>query len=319
MSNKALERAKKLKLDEFYTLLEDIELELNNYKDQFYNKTILCNCDDPFKSNFFKYFYSNFNELGIKKLIVTGVSEDYVVRSKDCEIFGKLRNVNNESHAVIVDKVTDDPYKNLIVLRNDSKYHAGDFRSTQCVEYLKQADIAVTNPPFSLFRDYVAQLMEYNKKFLVVSNKNTITYVDISKLFLKNKIRLGINNIRNFNNRGVLVRFGNVWWLTNLDVKKYNEMIPLHKRYNELEYPKYDNYDAIEISRVSDIPMDYYGLMGVPITFLDKYNPGQFEIIGIFGEGTFGKELGAVRTEVCRSINKYSNGPVINKKSYIKE
>ena len=289
MANKTLTLAKKAKNDEFYTQLGDIEREMKHYKQHFKGKTVLCNCDDPRVSNFFKYFALNFELLGLKRLIAT------CYKSKEINIFSQ----NNSEQAVYIvyegdkngNRTIDNEEIEVKPLKGD-----GDFRSKECVELLKQADIVVTNPPFSLFREYITQLIEYDKSFIVIGNYNAITYKEIFPLIKNNKLWLGngfsggnayfniIPTGRTFAN-GVydestqLVKFRNCCWYTNLDIKKRHEELILYKRYSPEEYPKYDNYDAINVNKTKEIPMDYDGIMGVPITFMDKYNPKQFEII----------------------------------------
>lgn len=315
MASNLLDKAKKNKADEFYTQLPDIEAELRHYKEHFRGKIIFCNCDDPYESNFFKYFALNFNFLGLKKLIATSYT-DSPVAGEQLSLFdikgleGKNRaaktpykveitEVTDENADGAVD-LTDVEYllkngKNALTLLKGN----GDFRSEECIELLKEADIVVTNPPFSLFREFVAQLMEHEKKFIIIGSKNAISYKEIFRLIKDNKIWLG-NGFPNgnayfrvpveysrewadgvYNPETGLVKFRNVGWFTNLDLKKRHESITLYKQYTPEEYPRYDNYDAIEVSKTADIPCDYDGSMGVPITFLDKYNPEQFEILGI--------------------------------------
>lgn len=287
MANKNLQAAKTAKKDEFYTQLTDIEKELRHYKEHFRGKTVLCNCDDPRVSNFFKYFAMNFEHLGLKRLITT------CYKHQDIDLFG---DHSSEKAVYLIydgDKngkgVPDGDELQVMPLKGD-----GDFRSQECVELLKQADIVVTNPPFSLFREYVALLMKYEKKFLIIGHQNAIKYIDIFPLLRDNKIWLGYGfagGATHFisvyedkatagNHKEGMIRVSGVVWFTNLEISKRNEEIILYKKYNPLEYPKYANYDAIDISKTSDIPCDYYGLMGVPITFMDKYCPEQFEIIG---------------------------------------
>lgn len=297
--NNNLEKAKAGKNDEFYTQLTDIEKELRHYKKYFKDKTVFCNCDDPRMSNFFHYFSYNFESLGLKKLITT------CYKNQDRDLFSKhlsgkaiyLEYTGDKNG----DRIPNPEEIGIIELNGD-----GDFRSAESIELLKQADIIVTNPPFSLFREYVAQLLEYDKKFLIIGNGNSITYKEIFKNIQDNKIWLGvtkpqlflIDNKENFAKycsdlNKVVVEEKEYWavnisvgtptyWFTNLDTLKRHEDIILFKTYqgNETEYPKYVNYDAIEVGKVKDIPIDYDGAMGVPITFLDKYNPDQFEIIG---------------------------------------
>lgn len=296
--NTNLARANREKNDEFYTRLTDIEKELRHYRKHFKGKIILCNCDDPFESNFFKYFVLNFNKLGLKKLIATcyatsPISNQQLSLSK---VLGNDETKEGRPYKAVVTKIYDatgdggidmldvaELFKmgenELTELKED-----GDFRSEECLELLKEVDIVVTNPPFSLFREYVATLVEYNKKFVIIGNKNAITYKEIFPLIKDNKIWLGEMVPSDFMTpdgklSGKLS--GLTRWFTNLDIKKRHEDLILIKRYNEDDYPKYDNYDAIEVSKVKNIPYDYEGVMGVPITFLDKYNPDQFEILGI--------------------------------------
>jgi hypothetical protein len=313
--NADLQRANTAKKDEFYTQLSDIEAEMRNYRDHFRGKVILCNCDDPFESNFFKYFASGFNFLGIKKLIATCYAGSPVA--------GQQLNLFDVHGLEINDKTSRTPYKIEITEVNDENGDGaidisdveillknrknslsllkgdGDFRSSECVKLLKEADIVVTNPPFSLFREYVAQLIENDKKFIIIGNVNSITYREIFKLISMDKIWLGqsirsgdrefrvpdyypleASGVRVDENGVKYIRVKGVRWFTNLDFKERYEDIPLYKKYVPEDYPKYVNYDAIEVSKTSDIPYDYDGEMGVPITFLDKYNPEQFEIIG---------------------------------------
>ena len=300
--NENLHKAKDNKKDEFYTQLSDIERELKHYKNHFKDKVVYCNCDDPRVSNFFHYFSYNFEKLGLKKLITTCYknqnmdlfSQNDSERAIYLEYFGD-RNENN---------VPDPEEIGIKRLKGD-----GDFRSQETIELLKQADIVVTNPPFSLFREYVAQLVEYEKKFIIIGNVNAITYKEIFKLVKENKIWLGASihsgdrefgvpddyplNAAGFRvdeNGKKFIRVKGVRWFTNLDYSERHEDLILYKKYTPEEYPKYDNYDAINIDVTKDIPMDYDGAMGVPITFLDKYNPEQFEIIK-FRKGDDDKDL----------------------------
>ncbi|MGI6347951.1 MAG: adenine-specific methyltransferase EcoRI family protein [Patescibacteria group bacterium] len=303
--NTNLHRARDRKNDEFYTQLSDIEKELKYYKDHFRGKIIYCNADDPFESNFFKYFASNFNNLGLKKLITTSYAGSPVVGEQLplFEVAGLKKAKIKEPMKIEINEVKDlnkDGATSIIdvelLLRNNKNITTplkgdGDFRSEECIKLLKEADIIVTNPPFSLFREYVAQLMEYKKKFLIIGNKNAITYKEFFPLLKDNKVWIGYNNVKEFKQpNGVLKKFGNVGWYTNLDIKKRHEELILYKKYNSKEYPKYDNYDAINVDKVNNIPSDYDGVMGVPITFMDKYNPNQFEIVS-FRKGSDGKDL----------------------------
>jgi len=301
-TNKLLQKAKKSKSDEFYTQLSDIESELQHYKSHFENKVVYCNCDDPRTSNFFHYFVSNFKELGLKKLIASCYKE----QTRD--LFNMQEDENGFYYVY-----TGTEGEKKIPSSTDIIYFKGngDFRSSESIELLKQSDIVVTNPPFSLFRDYVAQLVNYDKQFLIIGNVNAITYKEIFKLIKGNKAWLGINlgrgvsgfivpdhyelygteaRIDEVGNR--IVSPNNCLWLTNLDTSKRHEDIELTKKYfgNEDKYPKYDNYNGINVNKTQDIPLDYNGYMGVPITFLHKFNPGQFEIIK-FRKGNDGKDL----------------------------
>lgn len=317
LGNRALSRAKSAKQDEFYTQLGDISNELKHYKAQLRGKTILCNCDDPYESNFFKYFALNFNALGLKKLIVTSYVRSPIVGGQLSllDIEG-LKPDGKEPYAIEISKVPDHKRRGTTditdveyllrhdantawTLKGDGEYNGGDFRSRECVELLKRADVIITNPPFSLFREYVAQLIEFGKKLLIIGSKNAITYKEIFKLIKENKLWLGHGFAAGnayfkipqelarefatgvYDPQTGLVKFRNVGWFTNMDFESRHEKIPLYKKYTPAEYPTYDNYDAIEVSKVAEIPADYSGAMGVPVTFLDKYNPEQFEILGI--------------------------------------
>lgn len=317
MANKNLHKAKDSKNDEFYTQLEDIEKELSHYKDHFKNKIVFCNCDDPYESNFFKYFAMNFNFLGLKKLIATGYSISPIAFTQlsifDIDEQAERRNPaykieitevydENGDGAVNFDDIKD------ILKKGNSKNRLtwlkgdGDFRGEESIELLKKADIVVTNPPFSLFREFIALMEKYNKKFLVIGNMNAITYKEVFKLIKENRLWAGYGFNRSmvfqspYENKLEANRkfceskgyFGKnyiktpaVNWFTNLDTKKRHEDLILVKKYNPIDYPKYDNYDAIEVSKVKDIPRDWDGVMGVLITFLDKFNPEQFEIIDL--------------------------------------
>jgi hypothetical protein len=292
MSNDALHKANKQKNDEFYTQLSDIEKELKHYKDHFKNKVVLCNCDDPRVSNFFHYFSYNFEKLGLKKLITT------CFKNRHPDRFSK----HDTENAVYLEyegdkngnKMPDTEEIGVKCFRGD-----GDFRSKECIELLKQADIVVTNPPFSLFREYVSQLIAYKKKFLIMGDLNSITYKEIFKLVKNDQIWFGYDNggtkwfqvpdnydIKTESRKKIEhgIKYfskGNITWFTNLDTTKRHENLILYKKYNPSEYLNYDNYDVINVNRVTDIPSDYIGVMGVPITFMGKYNPEQFEVLGI--------------------------------------
>lgn len=338
MANRTLQDAKKKKNDEFYTQLADIESELKHYRQHFRGKTVFCNCDDPYESNFFKYFALNFNTLGLKKLITTSYDTSPVAYTQ-LDIFGgesePIPNPVRRAYRVEITEVDDfnadgatDIADIEYLLRNRANTLTllngnGDFRSAECIDLLREADIVVTNPPFSLFREYVAQLMEFGKQFLIIGNQNAITYKEIFPLLKDNMMWLGFHsgaqefvvpdtnqaNNTYLDSDGVRkAKFGNICWFTNLDLQKRHEELVLYKRYSPEEYPKYDNYDAIEVSKVSDIPCDYLpspecgGNMGVPITFLDKYNPEQFEIIG--NEYELGIEKGRVYVDGQRKYSR---------------
>ena len=259
--NSNLANARNAKNDEFYTQLTDVSKELKHYRKHFKGKTVFCNCDDPTWSAFWKYFHLNFTVLGLKKLISTHYDKD-------------------EPTYKMVYEGGDD--NNIEVGVKTPLQGNGDFRNQECIELLKESDIVVTNPPFSLFRDYVAQLMEYGKKFIIIGSKNAITYKEFFPLLKDNKVWIGYNNVNNFQQPdGSFKKFGNIGWFTNLDIKKRHENLILYKQYSLEEYPKYDNYDVINVNKVAEIPIDYDGVMGVPITFLDNYCEEQFEILGI--------------------------------------
>ncbi len=299
-TNELLQKAKKSKCDEFYTQLSDIERELQYYKEHFNGKVVYCNCDDPQTSNFFKYFYLNFKELKLKKLIASCYKEQVI------DLFTTETNSNGFFYEYTGDNGEKPTSSNIVYFRGD-----GDFRSQESIRLLQQSDIVVTNPPFSLFREYVAQLIKYDKKFLIIGNINAITYKEIFKLIKENKAWLGINlgrgisgfivpehydlygtevRIDDLGNR--IVSPNNCLWLTNLETFQRHENILLTKKYigHESEYPKYDNCNGINVNKTQDIPSDYAGLMGVPITFLHKFNPNQFEIIK-FRKGDDDKDL----------------------------
>lgn len=313
--NDNLKKAKSGKNDEFYTQLTDIEKELRHYKAHFKDKTVFCNCDDPRVSNFFHYFSYNFENLGLKKLITT------CYKNQERDLFSE----HNSEKAIYLEYTGDKNGDNVPNPEEIGINHLngdGDFRSKECIELLKQSDIVVTNPPFSLFREYLAQLIEYNKKFLIIGHQNAITYKEVFKLIKENKTWLGVDNggtkwfrvqdhynietesRKKTENGKKFFSMGSIVWFTNLDIKKRHEDLILYKMYygNESEYPTYDNYNAINVDKVADIPMDYEGVMGVPITFLDKYNPEQFEILGITDRGNTSQ----LRTK------KYTNEEVSN-------
>lgn len=286
-SNKDLNKAAKNKKDEFYTQLTDIEKEVKYYKEHFKNKIVFCNCDDPEYSNFWKYFELQFEELGIKKLIATHFDPE-----KPTYKLELMNDINGDG------KITGKDIIKTPLQQN------GDFRSPECIEILKEADIIITNPPFSLFREYIAQLFKYEKKFLIIGNINAVKYKEVFPYIMTNKVWLGKSihsGDREFSvpdnyplnaagcrideNGKKYIRVKGVRWLTNLEYPERYEDIPLFKYYTAEEFPKYDNYDAIDVGETKNIPLDYEGVMGVPITFLDRYNPKQFEIIGELNHG----------------------------------
>lgn len=322
MANKNLSAAKAAKNDEFYTELSEIQAELKNYKDKFVGRVVFCNCDDPFESNFVKYFLMNFNRLGLKELIATGYqtspiqgteanirqlpyamrvtsTKEYLVGTQtDLDIKGAKFFLETEQDKItylLYGNVARDEEGNIIQI-----YEAGDFRSDMSIDLLQQADIVVTNPPFSLFREYVAQLVKYKKQFLIIGSMNAITYKEMFPLLKENIIWLGCqtgtktyrvsdsykeaypNRVYKQDDQYV-TKMGNTCWFTNLDHAKRHKILPLDLGYtyygHEDMYPRYENYDAINVDKVNQIPCDYDGVMGVPITFLDKYCPEQFEII----------------------------------------
>ena len=320
MAKRSLDAAKIAKEDEFYTQMSDIERELQHYWQHFRGKTILCNCDDPYESNFFKYFALRFNQLGLKKLICTCYNGspvqgdelmidwgDFTEEPKKIAYKVEITEVRDMNGDGAVD-LSDVQY----LLQNDknvlSILKTGDFRDPECIELLKQADVVVTNPPFSLFREYVAQLMAHDKKFLIIGNQNAITYKEIFQFLKNDKLWLGYK----FGDMSFRVppyfepratrywqdengqkwrSMGNICWFTNLDHNKRHELMDLVCHYTSEDYPKYDNYDAIEVSRTMNIPFDATGVMGVPITFLDKYNPEQFEILGLAASAGYNRDI----------------------------
>ena len=325
--NKQLGRAKRAKENEFYTQLSDIENELRHYKEHFRGKTVLCNCDDPRVSNFFHYFAYQFEALGLKRLITTCYKNQTpdLFSQHDCEraislVYDGDKNGN---------RVPDPEEIGIHELQGD-----GDFRSPECIELLMQADIVVTNPPFSLFREYIAQLMQFGKKFLILGSQNNITYKEVFPLFIENRIWLGYKagdmafrvpadaeprETRFWQDEsGQKWRsFGNICWYTNLDIPKRHEELDLFRSFDPETYPRYDNFDAVEVGRVEDIPCDYFGEMGVPLTFLDKHNPDQFEIVGItktwFGMATktYPEQIQVDKDGTEKRVSKLNDGAVL--------
>jgi len=297
MANSSLGKAKIEKNDEFYTRYEDIQAELNHYEEHFKGKTVLCNCDDPFESNFCKFFLKNFNYLKLKRLICTSYISSPVIGSQ-MTIFDLLGEPVQKGNGYVMDikevpmangrGVSDDDIESLLTSKKCGVKKLkgnGDFRSAECVEYLNMADIVVTNPPFSLFREYINFLVSHKKKFLIIGNQNALHYRDVFPLVQNNIVWLGYNHVKEFYKPdGTTQKFGNIIWFTNLDIKKRHEDIDLYKKYNSEDYPKYDNFNAINVDKVNEIPCDYYGYIGVPDGFIERYNPEQFEIIGRSGD-----------------------------------
>ncbi len=305
MAQLGLSAAKTAKKDDFYTEMSDIERELQHYWSHFRGKVVFCNCDDPYESNFFKYFALHFNHLGLKKLICTCYNGSPVQGNELIIDFGDFSDEPKKvAFKVEITEVKDlngdgalDLSDVRYLLQNNknviSILKTGDFRDPECIELLNEADIIVTNPPFSLFREYIALLMKYEKKFLIVGHQNAITYKEVFPLLQSNQVWLGYGfkgGAAHFfspyedkatagDHRENMIRVSGVNWFTNLEIPKRNEDLDLVCRYSPEEYPHYDNYNAINVSKTQDIPCNYEGIMGVPITFLDKYNPNQFEIV----------------------------------------
>lgn len=344
VTNKNLNKASMAKKDEFYTQLSDIEKEMRYYTDYFRGKTVFCNCDDPFESNFFKYFAMNFNSLGLKKLITTCYVTSPVIYTQ-LSLFDEPEVVAVEQkgkpYKVILTEVTDHNGDGRIdlsdvehILKHDKDVLSllqgdGDFRSQECIDLLKESDVVITNPPFSLFREYVSQLMEYQKDFIIIGNQNAITYKEIFPLFMNNQLWYGASihshgrdfrvpddyplqsyEFRTDENGVKYINVKGVRWFTNIDYKERHEELILYRKYSPEEYPRYDNYDAIEVGKTGDIPCDYFDTIGVPISFLDKYNPDQFQIIGC-------SDNGAVPDEYKLPHFKKHNEPYVDgKKKY---
>lgn len=319
MANKNLNAAKVAKKDEFYTQLSDIERELQHYWKHFRGKVVLCNCDDPYESNFFKYFALRFNQLGLKKLICTCYNGSPVTGNELAIHFDGFDDDEPKkiAYKVEITEVKDENGDGAVdlsdvqyLLKNDknvlSILKTGDFRSQECIELLKEADIVVTNPPFSLFREYIGQLMEYKKKFLIIGSQKSIGCKEIFPLFQENKIWWGYgfkgaaahffspyeDTATAGDHKKDMIRVSGVTWFTNMEIPKRSEEMDLVCRYSPDEYPRYENYNAIEVGKTTDIPFDYPGIMGVPITFLDKYCPDQFDIVGSNSSTDLCKMLG---------------------------
>lgn len=319
--HKNLRKAKSSKKDDFYTQLADIEREINHYRKHFKDKVVFCNCDDPRVSYFFHYFSYNFEKLGLKKLITT------CYKNQNMDLFSQ----NDSEKAIYLEYEGDKKGNNVPDPEEIGIKHLkgdGDFRSKECIELLKQADIVVTNPPFSLFREYVAQLIEYEKKFIIIGHQNAITYKEIFKLIKEDKIWLGygfkggaghfINvHYKDYatagDHREGMIRVSGVHWFTNLEISKRNDILTLYNKYTPEEYQTYDNYNAINVDKTKEMPEDYSGAMGVPITFLDKYNPDQFEIIGF----THRNDPYELKTKIYTkedsdNFNDLNGSPIIN-------
>lgn len=339
--NASLGNAKKAKKDEFYTQLSDINNELRHYTQHFEGKVVLCNCDDPYESNFFKYFAANFNSLKLKRLIATCYSGSPIAGTQLELDFGEESSAPSTirrkvAHKIVINEVPDVNGDGRIdladvewLIKNKKNIltelkEGGDFRSKECVELLNEADIVVTNPPFSLFREFVAQLVKYDKKFLIIGHQNAIHYKEIFPLIRDNKMWLGYGfkgNAAHFINtcyedyatasdhKAGMIRVSGVTWFTNLDHKKHHESYTFIRRYKPEYYPRYANYDAIDVSKAADIPEDWEGFMGVPDTFIEKYNPEQFELIGNAGDTEWAKEAGVLPmgAETISRLRKQGN------------
>jgi hypothetical protein len=347
MANANLNKAASLKFDEFYTQISDVEKELRYYSHHFKGKTVFCNCDDPYESNFFKYFALNFNKLGLKKLIATCYIGSTIANTQ-LSLFdheGEENKTTKSPHKIDITEMADENAGDLngldlveYILRNRKNALTrldgdGDFRSLECTEILKEADIIVTNPPFSLFREYIKQLIDYEKSFIIIGNLNALKYKETFSYIMDGKIWLGATyfnggaaffktfafdetkaSIYEIRNGEYYVRVNGVRWYTNLDHSQRHEEIRLWKTYkgNEKDYPHYDNYDAIEVDKVKDIPLDYSGIMGVPISFMDKWNPDQFEIVGVTDrQNTSGLRTRFYTIEDTESFNDLNRCSVI--------
>ena len=331
MAKRTIDKAKVAKKDEFYTQLEDINNELRHYREYFRGKTVLCNCDDPRVSNFFTYFAYNFEFLGLKKLITTCYKNQnmdlFSMNKSEQAVYLVYEGDKNGNHIPDAEEIGVKP------LKGD-----GDFRSKECIELLKEADIVVTNPPFSLFREYVAQLMEYDKKFLIIGNVNALSYKEIFPLVKDNRVWLGasihsgdrkfwVPDTYELNAAGCgidddgkkFIKVKGVRWFTNLDYKERHDDIPLYKSYSPEEYPTYDNYDAINVGKTAEIPRDYDGVMGVPITFIDKYNPDQFEILGMSASAGYNADIVGIPFKGDKDARPLINGKNTYARIFIKK
>lgn len=335
--NDNVHASKAEKADEFYTKLSFIEDELKHYKNYLRGKTVFCNCDDPYESNFFKFFAMSFNDLGLKKLIATCFSPSPVAYQQ-LSLFDEEENEPKKAYKVEITEIKDENGDGRIDLE-DVEYilqHKegvlselkgnGDFRSNECIELLKEADVIITNPPFSIFREYFSLLMKYKKDFLIVANENMVFYKEILPYFKQNKVWLGYNaghfwfkvpeyyeekktDFKIDENGQKWRRLGNICWFTNIDIAKRYENLILYKHYNPEDYPTYENYNAIHIHLVRDIPCDFDGIMGVPVSFMEKFNANQFEIVGHTNSGDNSPEVEAIRTD-----NNHRHGGLLNGK-----
>lgn len=325
-----LRTAKRVKKDEFYTQLTDISKEMKYYKNHLKDKIVYCNCDDPRVSNFFHYFSYNFEKLGLKKLITT------CYKNQSMDLFSK----NNSEKAISLEYEGDKNNNNLPDLEEIGIVELignGDFRTQESIELLKKSDLVITNPPFSLFREFVSQLDEYNKKFIIIGNVNAITYKETFRLIKKNKLWLGASihsgdrefgvpddyplkaaGYRIDENGKKFIRVKGVRWFTNLDYKERHEDLILYKSYSPEEYPTYDNYDAINVNKTKEIPLDFKGVMGVPITFLDKYNPDQFEILGLSASAGYDPEIVGIPFKGNKDARPLINGKNTYARIFIK-
>ena len=346
MAQEDLHRARDSKKDEFYTQLVDVEKELRHYKQYFEEKIVFCNCDDPYESNFFKYFALNFKELKLKKLIATCYNGSPIAGNELLLDFGDEKESERIAYKIEISDVKDENNDGSIdlsdvqyLIQNDKNVLSvlsgnGDFRSKECIELLKECDVVVTNPPFSLFREYLSSLTKYEKKFIIIGNTNALKYKECFQLFMEDKIRTGYTNFNtgmyfvvpdsfekfhHIENGKKIARVSTSCWYTNLPVSKHKEELVMYKHYTIEEYPKFDNYNAINVNQYTEIPCDYYGIMGVPITFLDKYNPEQFEIIGCSDRGGDNRPLvNAIRLTVKPEDSPKLNGKKLYTRLFIR-
>ncbi len=319
----AFNKGRMNKDDEFYTRLVDIENELHYYKDYFAGKTVFCNCDDPYESNFFKYFAMNFNYLGLKKLITTCYATSPVMYTQ-LTLFGEEEQLEEKGegrkpYKVEITSVEDAngdgavDLDDIEILLNKNKPELlkgdGDFRSDECMALFHEADVVVTNPPFSLFREFIEQLIKYEKDFLIIGRETAVSYKEVFPLFKDNKVWYGYTHAKEFMRpNGETQSFGNVTWFTNIEVQKRHEKLILYKKYNPNHYLSYENFDGIDVPTITEIPCDYDGIMGVPSSFMFYHNPEQFELIG-YGKGELAKSVGVTKNYRGRTdLAVFSNG-----------